>query len=75
MTVTMDQVERVYSGKANRCFCGCSGKYTEKTDKSFKMMATKVLALVNEADGGDNFGNGTSVEVGERVYAVYFKEV
>ncbi len=28
MTLTLDNVASVYSGKLNRCCCGCSGKHT-----------------------------------------------
>ena len=28
MTLTLDNVASVYSGKAGRCCCGCSGKHT-----------------------------------------------
>ena len=27
-SVTVDQVMSVYSGKAGRCYCGCSGKHS-----------------------------------------------
>lgn len=28
MTIRLEDVVSVYSGKANRCCCGCSGKHT-----------------------------------------------
>ena len=67
------EVTRVYSGKNNKCCCGCSGKYVEKGDKSFEMMKKKVNALFQNARIKDVEVKKTytSVVVGDRIYILY----
>jgi hypothetical protein len=38
------KIKRVYSGKANRCCCGCVGKYFDD-DASIRKYLKKILAI------------------------------
>ena len=66
-----DNIEKVYSGRAHKCMCGCAGKYTYAKDsvRGVKIIAKKVLSNPNvEYDGDAAF-----VVDGNRIRAVYFK--
>ena len=79
----MQQIVKVYSGKANRCMCGCAGKYSytaygarehnpgyepEVNERSVKVIAGKVLRDPNKVVEG----NIVYVQDGARIRAVYF---
>lgn len=73
-------VEQVYSGKANRCCCGCSGKYT-KGDKAVRSMVTRMnnRARMTRTYGNDCPSqwcvgdNHVAIETDTRVLIVYPK--
>lgn len=77
----ISNIEKVYSGRAYKCMCGCAGKYSYNEDsahedwqgktstRSIKIIAGKVLkdaAAVRE--------NGHAYVIkGNRILVVYFK--
>jgi hypothetical protein len=62
MTLTLDNVASVYSGKRGMCACGCSGKHTYSTEH-------KVWASKNRGyDVGDD-------EVNDRTVKTIFNKV
>lgn len=77
LVATVEKIERIYSGKAGKCACGCSGKYTEKKDKKkFASMFKKVLAFVEsgKAEEIEVTQTYTSITVEGRWYILYFVE-
>lgn len=75
MALAVNQIERVYSGKAGSCCCGCSGKYYEAAES--KTMTTKVAKLINKHIVGadiDEGGEYIAVELGQRLYVAYLKQ-
>lgn len=81
----MEQIVKVYSGKAGRCMCGCSGKYSYTAEGAVKHSpGYDVTEDVNERSvkiiSGKVLrnpnkvveGNIVYVETGERILAVYF---
>ena len=44
ITITLDQVDKLYLGKGNNCRCGCAGEY-HKADEEPKLV-TKYLAMM-----------------------------
>lgn len=66
----LSQVSRVYSGKANHCCCGCSGKYNE-SPKAIKLMYKKFLKLTSELlEFEDTY---VSFETNTRLNIIYYK--
>jgi len=65
--LTFDKVTKTYGGRAHRCCCGCSGTFGE-TDRSKKLALNK---LKRNMDSVEDFGNGFSLEAGDRLTAVY----
>ena len=73
--IVAEQVERVYSGKANVCACGCAGKYYEAAES--KAMTTRVLNAINRhivAAQFDEQGEYIAVDLDQRTYVAYFKQ-
>jgi hypothetical protein len=68
----ISNIEKVYSGRAYKCMCGCAGRYTyaDESARSIKIIAGKVLksaAAVRE--------NGHAYVInGDRILVVYFKK-
>lgn len=70
-----EKVTRIYIGKANKCCCGCSGKYTERSDKRFGAKADQVdraLAEAHPVDIDASSPTYIAVDVGNRVLIAYF---
>lgn len=81
--LTLDNVQSVYSGKANRCCCGCSGKHThvadvnrgypitadEVNDRTVKIIFNKVM----KAGAVKISDTCYSVDTDTRTYVVYLK--
>ena len=81
----MENVYKVYSGKAGKCMCGCAGKYSytaegavkhnpgyepNVNERSVKIIANKVLRNPNaERDGDCVF-----VEQNGRILVVYLSK-
>ena len=84
------EIVSVYSGKAGHCCCGCAGKHTyasahrewagknrgysvsddEISDRTVKIISNKVL----EDPDVEHEDSLSSVEVGNRLLIVYYKE-
>lgn len=67
--IKRERIARVYTGKARKCMCGCSGKYSEK--------AAQISRVVNiiEAlplDKLETDAEYIAADVGDRTYCVYF---
>ena len=67
--IDLSKVTKVYSGKAGKCCCGCSGKYSE-TPRQIKRVAKVIAEAPVEARIEDN--SFISADVGGRTYTVYF---
>lgn len=74
--IKLVQINRVYTGKAGRCYCGCSGKYwTDDRNKK------RVLASVQNKEGSlEAFKSMPDDEeiivtrvAGQREYTLYLK--
>ena len=66
--LSINDINRVYSGKAGRCCCGCSGKYSSD-DKAKR----RLLRLLNENPSAiDRGSNYIAVELGTRIHIAYF---
>lgn len=71
----IEQVKRVYSGKANKCCCGCAGTYYEAADAAPAKMVKKVVGLINAADELlDDEAGHKAIEIGDRVYIAYLAD-
>jgi len=86
----ISNITRVYNGKANRCMCGCSGKYT--THSKFRELVGKergyavgddeindrsvkiIAAKVLSNPNRVEEGNYVFVEQNGRIQVVYFPE-
>lgn len=76
------KIVKVYSGKANSCMCGCSGKwsytqvgakeseYATVNERSVKLIANKVFKQDASWDAG---AKCLHVDTGTRTLAVYFE--
>lgn len=71
--IDRSKITQVYSGKVNRCCCGCSGTHTDKTEPKFASRMKYICDLI-EANW-DKRDDGTSYlafESDTRVYIAYF---
>jgi hypothetical protein len=68
--ITVDMIDRVYSGKSNRCVCGCCGKYSDN-DRAKKTVLNKILNQVGIIDVSSNY---IALDTDTRTYVVYLKE-
>jgi hypothetical protein len=78
----ISNIEKVYSGKAYKCMCGCAGKYSYNegvaredwqgavSTRSIKIIAGKVLKSADAVQEADC----TYVIQGNRILVVYFKK-
>lgn len=74
---------KVYSGKLNRCCCGCSGKwtvteavskdhpYSAVSDRTVKIIVNKIFRSGSAVKENDYY----YAEVGGRLYMALFEEV
>lgn len=78
--LSTETVRSVYSGKAHKCCCGCSGihrhnsrfpkKYEHQVDNDRQVK--KVIAIIQaNAERAQHFGGGISVELCEKLYCAY----
>ena len=74
MTLTLDNVASVYSGKLNRCCCGCSGKHTDADENpcTVKMIFNKIMKAYYK-DVTKISDTCYSLETDTRLYVVYMK--
>lgn len=70
--IDVARVARVYSGKKNRCCCGCSGKYYEVGEADPKTIR-KIFGKILSGECTDEGGHVWS-EIGDRLYIAYYKE-
>ena len=83
MAITLDQVQKAYSGKPG-CACGCRGKYAtaskhegdgydakDVNDRSVKIIYNKMRKLAEAGEAVMDFGSGVAVDLENRVYAIY----
>lgn len=75
MQIDVARIKQVYSGKANRCCCGCAGNYYE--DERNKRRIAKLLQSNPATILEDGIGDEElfSVEVGNRLYIAYLTKV
>lgn len=78
----MHKFFKVYSGKANRCCCGCSGKwsvtkeasanhpYSTVSDRSVKLIVNKIFNSGRAVLEGDHY----YAEFNNRLYIAFFEE-
>lgn len=63
-------IEKVYTGKAGHCCCGCSGKYGE-SPLAIKRMYRKFLNIPQEnLEFGESY---VSYETATRINIIYYK--
>lgn len=70
----MKQVLKVYVGKADRCFCGCSGKWFYADQPADKANFDKAVAKFNKlgVDDGDDDHDVSYPDKKNVVVAVYY---
>jgi hypothetical protein len=87
-TVDLSKVRQVYSGKPNKCCCGCAGKHTYASaasdvaakrngivsDRSVKTIVNKINALLADGSAVETCvrEDFISVETETRLYVAYF---
>jgi hypothetical protein len=65
--------KRFYSGRAHKCCCGCSGKYSDPSARWINKMAK---AIDEAEDAAVDVGNGyVAVETPTRVLIAYWGEL
>ena len=72
--IKLHRVEKVYSGKALNCYCGCSGKYwypdSEVSLAKVKRIVNKLNKHLNEVQDWLSFATLT---IGKHDWTVYMK--
>lgn len=70
----MKQVQKVYVGKANKCFCGCSGKYFYADNPADKSDFDKAVSKFNQLgdDYGDDSHDVSNPDKRNNVVALYY---
>ena len=61
-------IDHVYSGKAGKCCCGCSGKYSDKPAQK-----TRVINLLATASKLEFDSTYVSADIDGRTYTAYLK--
>jgi hypothetical protein len=83
-SITKDQIVSVYSGRAGKCCCGCSGKYwyssrhsqtaaTRNTPVSDRQVARVLGIIQRHASDAHLLRNCVSLQIGNRLYNAYFR--
>jgi len=69
-----DEIDKVYIGKPNRCMCGCSGKYYDKSDDVKVQLV--INKLIRNVDKGIEVINDYiySLDIGKTQYTIYLTE-
>jgi hypothetical protein len=70
----MKQVLKVYVGKANKCFCGCSGKWFYSDNVADKADFDKAVSKFNKlgVDDGDDSHDVSYPDGKNNVVALYY---
>jgi hypothetical protein len=70
----MKAVKKVYVGKANKCFCGCSGNYFYADNPDHKSDFDKAVAKFNKlgADDGDDSHDVSYPDKKNNLVALYY---
>jgi hypothetical protein len=69
------KVVKTYSGKANRCCCGCCGtyEYDARSPQSLRVILALNHALATDDPALDlDHGEYAAIEIGKRLYVAYF---
>jgi len=85
----LSRVFKVYNGRANRCCCGCSGKYSvASAHKEFASKdrgydyndsdvndetVRKIVGKILSANNPKDEGDHVHATVGKRLYVAYYK--
>jgi hypothetical protein len=70
----MKQVKKVYVGKANKCFCGCSGDYFYADNPDHKADFDKAVAKFHKLglDDGDDSHDVSYPDKKNNLVALYY---
>jgi len=71
----MKKVKQVYIGKANKCFCGCSGKWFDANNADDSSGFLKGINKFNKlgADNGDDSWDVSYPDKNNVVVALYYQ--
>jgi hypothetical protein len=79
--LSLETVTKVYSGKAGKCCCGCSGTHRynsrfakdayERSSVNDRQVKRVINLMKANAQYIEDFGNGVSLELGGRLYCAY----
>ena len=71
----MKTVKKVYVGKANKCFCGCSGKWFDVNNPDDLTGFLKGIKKFNQlgVDNGDDFWDVSNPDKNNVVVALYYQ--
>jgi hypothetical protein len=67
--ISIENIDRVYSGKDGKCCCGCSGKYWDDAKQK-----ARVIKIMNKTANLTDGGCHAYAVVGERLYIAYYKK-
>ena len=70
----MKNIQKVYIGKANKCFCGCSGKWFDANNADDSSGFLKGIKKFNKlgADNGDDFWDISYPDKNNVIVALYY---
>jgi hypothetical protein len=85
ITFDISRIGHVYSGKANKCCCGCAGKYTYASsqsrvaahrcetvnDRTVKMICNKIMTADDAKEADGLFGKMWTATVDGRWYTAF----
>ena len=71
----MKKVKQVYVGKADKCFCGCSGKWFDANKSDDLTGFLKGIQKFNQlgVDNGDDFWDVSNPDKNNVVVALYYQ--
>ena len=71
----MKNIQKVYVGKANKCFCGCSGKWFDANNSDDSSGFLKGINKFNKlgADNGDDSWDVSYPDKNNVVVALYYQ--
>ena len=71
----MKKVQKAYVGKANKCFCGCSGKWFDANNADDLKGLSKAIKKLNQlgVDNGDDFWDISYSDKNNIVVALYYQ--
>lgn len=71
----MKKIQKVYVGKSNKCFCGCSGKWFDANKSDDLKGFLKGIQKFNQlgVDNGDDFWDVSNPDKNNIVVALYYQ--